>query len=66
MISNGRRPQNIKLRGLNQNKKINLKGRRPPMEDYLKIFKVDYLSNHGSDLPELNVVLIHIPARISG
>ena len=47
----------LKLRGPNQNKKY-LKWRRPPMEDNLKILKVEYLSNHWSDLPQiLNLVL---------
>ena len=28
-------------------------GRRPPMEDDLKILKVEYLSNHSSDPPQI-------------
>ena len=39
------------LREPNQNKKY-LKWRRPLMEDDLKIFKVEYLSNHWLDLPQ--------------
>ena len=42
----------LKLRGPNQNLKC-LKWRRPPMEDDLKILKVEYLSNHWSDLPQI-------------
>ena len=42
----------LKLRGPNQNQKY-LKWRRPPMEDDLKILKVEYLSNHWSDLPQI-------------
>ena len=29
-------------------------GRRPPMEDDLKILKVEYLTNHRSDLPQIS------------
>ena len=42
----------LKLRGPNKNNKC-LKWRRPPMEDDIKIFKVEYLSNHSSDLPHI-------------
>ena len=42
----------VKLRGPNQNKKC-LKWRWPSMEDDLKISKVEYLSNHWSDLPQI-------------
>ena len=47
----------LKLRGPTQNKKC-LKWRRPngrwpQMEDDLKILKVEYLSNHWSDLPQI-------------
>ena len=28
-------------------------GRQPPMEDNLKILKVEYLSNHSSDPPQI-------------
>ena len=42
----------LKLRGPNQNQKC-LKWRRPPMEDDIKILKVEYLSNHWSDLPQI-------------
>ena len=42
----------LKLRGPNQNKKYS-KRRRPPMEDDLKILKVEYLSNHRWDLPQI-------------
>ena len=35
----------LKLRGPNQNQQY-LKGRRPPMEEDLKILKVEYVSNH--------------------
>ena len=41
-----------KLRGANRIKKY-LKWRRPPIEDDLKILKVEYLSNHWSDLPQI-------------
>jgi hypothetical protein len=41
-----------KLRGSNQNQKC-LKWRRPPMEDHLKILKVEYLSNHWSYLSQI-------------
>ena len=40
----------LKLRGTNTNKKC-LKLRQPPMEDDLKILKIEYLSNQWSDLP---------------
>ena len=30
-----------------------LQGRRPPMEDHLKILKVEYLSNHWSDVHQI-------------
>ena len=42
----------LKLRGPNKNIKC-LKWRRPPMEDDLKILKVEYLSNHSSDPPQI-------------
>ena len=42
----------LKLRGRNQNKKL-LKQRQPPMEDDLKILKIEYLSNHWSDFPQI-------------
>ncbi len=42
----------LKLRGLNQNNKC-LKGRQPLMEEDLKIFKVEHLSNHWSDFPQI-------------
>ena len=42
----------LKLRGLNQNQKC-LKWRGPPMEDDIKISKVEYLRNHWSDLPKI-------------
>ena len=42
----------LKLRGPNQNWKC-LKRRRHPMEDNLKKLKVEYLSNHWSDLPKI-------------
>ena len=32
--------------------KATFNGRRPPMEDDIKILKVEYLSNHSSDLPQ--------------
>ena len=40
----------LKLRWPNQ---IFQKGRRPPKEGDLKILKVEYLSNHWSDLPQV-------------
>ena len=47
----------LKLRGPNQNKKYS-KRRRPPMEDDLKILKLEYISNHWSDFPQtLNLSL---------
>ena len=42
----------LKLRGQNQNWNF-LKWRQPPMEDDLKILKVEYLSNLSSDLPKM-------------
>ena len=42
----------LKLRGPNQNQKSS-KGRRPPMEDDLKILKVEFLSNHWLDLSQI-------------
>ena len=49
-----RRSSNFKpkLRWPNQNWKC-LKWRQPPMEDYLKILKVEYLSNHWLDLTQI-------------
>ena len=41
-----------KLMGPNQNQKC-LKWRQPQMEDDHKIIKVEYLSNHWSDLPQI-------------
>jgi hypothetical protein len=43
---------NLKLRGPNKNNKC-LKWRRPPLEDDLKILKVEYLSNQSSDPPQI-------------
>ena len=42
----------LKLRGTNQNIKYS-KWRWPPMEDDLKMLKVEYLSNHSSDPPQI-------------
>ena len=42
----------LKLRGPNQSHKW-LQGRRPPKEEYLKILKVEYISNHWSDLSQI-------------
>jgi hypothetical protein len=42
----------LQLRGPNKNNKC-LKWRRPPMEDDLKILKVEYLINHSSDPPQI-------------
>ena len=42
----------LKLRRPNQSQKC-LKQRRPPMEDDLKILKVEYLRNHWSDLSQI-------------
>ena len=42
----------LKLTGLNKNQKC-LKQRWPPMEGDLNIFKVEYLSNHWLDLPQI-------------
>ena len=42
----------VKLRGPNQNQKSS-KGRQPPIEDDLKILKVEYLSSHLSDLSQI-------------
>ena len=42
----------LKLRGQNQNQKW-LKWWRPPMEDDLRILKVEYLSDHWLDLPQI-------------
>ena len=68
MTSNGRQPQNIKSGiscFLDHTQILNLdlgdqikffkyfKWRRPPMEEVLKIFKVEYLSNHLLDLPKI-------------
>ena len=58
----------LKLRGPNQHQKSlkwrssgdqtkikhSSNGRRPPMEDNLRILKVEYISNHWSDLPEIS------------
>ena len=67
MTSNGRWPQNIKIRIYHlslirpsSNLKIKVRGPNqsecclkwnwPPMEDHIKILKVEYFSNHWSDL----------------
>ena len=42
----------LKIRGSNQNKR-GLKLRQPPMEDDLNILKVECLSNHWLDLPQI-------------
>ena len=42
----------LKLRGPNKNNKC-LKWRQLPMEDDLKILKIEYLSNHSSDPPQI-------------
>ena len=42
----------LKLGGPNQNQFL-LKQRRPTIEDDLKILKVEYLSNHWSDWPQI-------------
>ena len=47
-------PQISKLSLGDQTKtKRTSKGRRPPMEDKLKILKLEYLSNHWLDLPQI-------------
>ena len=46
----------FKLRGPNQNKKKRLEKKATTngrMEEELKIFKVEYLSNHWSDFPKI-------------
>ena len=42
----------LKFRGLNQNQKY-LKWRWSLMEDTLKVLKVEYISNHWSNLPQI-------------
>ena len=44
--SNGRQPKNIKSWNEDDDQ-------QPSMEDDLKILKVEYLSNHWSDFPQI-------------
>ena len=60
MTTNGSQPWSIKnwisqqpLIGSFWNFRLLLKWRWPPMEDNLKIFKVEYLRNHLSDIPQV-------------
>ena len=57
------------LIGLNQRlqrcqMKMTSNGRRPKMEDDLKILKVEYLSNHWSDFPQISNISLGDQTKI--
>ena len=55
----------FKIRGPSQNWQL-VEKRQPPMEDDLKRLKVEYLSNHWSDLPQVLNLSLYLNLKLRG